>query len=49
MNSTQYRSAVFFKFLKYVSFGAVHQELIFSEKGTRILIDALLENREIHS
>jgi len=36
-----------YDYSKYVSFGAVHQELIFSEKGTRILIDALLENREI--
>lgn len=36
-----------YDFPKYLSLGAVHQELVFSKKGTKILVKALLEHSEI--
>lgn len=36
-----------YDYSKYFSFGAVNKHLDFSEKGTKILVEALLENREI--
>lgn len=32
---------------KYVTFGKINQDLIFSEKGTRILINAVLKNKSL--
>jgi len=38
-----------YDYSKYFSFGAVNKHLDFSEKGTKILVEALLENRETDS
>jgi hypothetical protein len=32
---------------KYVTFGKINQELIFSKKGTKILIEGLLKNKTL--
>jgi len=36
-----------YDFPKYLTFGKINEHLVFSEKGTKILIDALLKNRSL--